>query len=786
MGNKSKKILSFVAALACLSSTAMFASCGKVAYKGDELGEEFVKDADVESNGGFAVVKGDYVYFINGAEDYTAKNVYGDVVKGALMRISKTDLANRNFTSETVKTVVPSLFVAQNFNAGIYIYGDTVYYATPTTRKNTEGEVENSYIDFKSAKLDGSEGPMKNYYLDLASNSANYRFVEVGEGENKTVYLLFEEDGALKSYNTKKEETTTLVSGDNIKYYYDTTDPENANVYYTMSVPGLTLDSSALSYNQLYCVNAAATVTSVDAKNASYTVSNGKTYSFNKAEMEEKNNEAKENKAKELPYDFNDYTTYPYVNLGDLVLDGVGINNKNDDNGQPTRTTQYNENTDSTPSTLDGYTYEITGYANGGVYFTQTDGTKTGSDGESTKLYYLADSVSAASAWNVVLGNDSLDVVAKDTTNTANAKFYFADVDNDNVDEHMYLYKSGTELYRGGYDSVNGEMEAVRLAKGLPSADTDFKFLDLDGKYLYYSATESNVSRVYRMDYTGEKYSYSTTFENTDAYADYQATALAYVELNSAWYAPEIIGDTLLYSNAKAFGSTAYNYVYAAKLGADNLAIKADNKAYDAPLKNIESEEYNYNADLQTALEYYYYSGETTAFDNVRDEYVKDLQDAFDGFVAKFTAAAGATPTYQKLSTFTALLGKMTEADTEAIEEDWADTLRSPKADEDKEEFPTWAIVLIIAGSVVVIAAAAGGVLLYLRKKKKVREAEAEATVNAYKRKIDVTDDKNIDVYADDEESADTQEAEETQETADEAAEEQPAEEAAEEAEKDE
>ena len=124
--------------------------------------------------------------------------------------------------------------------------------------------------------------------------------------------------------------------------------------------------------------------------------------------------------------------------------------------------------------------------------------------------------------------------------------------------------------------------------------------------------------------------------------------------------------------------------------------------------------------------------------------------------------------------------------DTEAIEKDWADTLRSPKADEDKEEFPTWAIVLIIAGSVVVIAAAAGGVLLYLRKKKKAREAEAEATVNAYKRKIDVTDDKNIDVYADDEESADTQEAEETQETADEAAEEQPAEEAAEEAEKDE
>ena len=38
------------------------------------------------------------------------------------------------------------------------------------------------------------------------------------------------------------------------------------------------------------------------------------------------------------------------------------------------------------------------------------------------------------------------------------------------------------------------------------------------------------------------------------------------------------------------------------------------------------------------------------------------------------------------------------------------------------------------------------------REKKKAEKAEAEATVNAYKRKkIDTTDDKSIDVYADDE-----------------------------------
>ena len=38
------------------------------------------------------------------------------------------------------------------------------------------------------------------------------------------------------------------------------------------------------------------------------------------------------------------------------------------------------------------------------------------------------------------------------------------------------------------------------------------------------------------------------------------------------------------------------------------------------------------------------------------------------------------------------------------------------------------------------------------RKKKKAKKAEDEATVNAYKRKkIDTTDDKSIDVYAEEE-----------------------------------
>jgi hypothetical protein len=185
MRDKSKKLLS-VAAAAVLSSTFFFAGCGASAYKGDNLGNSYVSNATVSSNGGFAVQKGDFVYCINGYESYTASNVYGDAVKGALMRISVSDLNDKKY--DKAKTVVPSLFVAQDYTSGIYIYGDYVYYATPTTDKNLEtGAIDNTKIDFKRAKLDGTEAPMSDYYFRLENNASKYRFVE----EGGTVYCLY-------------------------------------------------------------------------------------------------------------------------------------------------------------------------------------------------------------------------------------------------------------------------------------------------------------------------------------------------------------------------------------------------------------------------------------------------------------------------------------------------------------------------------------------------------------------------------------------------------------------
>ena len=177
-----KKLLCIATAATLVCGAVSFSACG---YKFTPPAGVPEAAAPVESNGGFAVKKGDYIYFINGVDTYTSDNEYGAPVKGSLMRVKAADAdAGKN----TAEVVIPSLMVAGDYTAGLFIYGDRVYYATPNNMKNTSGVVENTYLDFKSAKLDGTD--IQSYFY-VADNTTQYRFVEAGEGAGKAVYLLY-------------------------------------------------------------------------------------------------------------------------------------------------------------------------------------------------------------------------------------------------------------------------------------------------------------------------------------------------------------------------------------------------------------------------------------------------------------------------------------------------------------------------------------------------------------------------------------------------------------------
>lgn len=231
-----------------------------------------VADGEVSSNGGFLVEKGDYVYFINGVADYTEQNDFGTPVTGSLVVAKKNDLA-------TTEIVVPKLMTAGDYTAGIAIYGDYVYYATPSTEKDTSGAIATGYLEFYKTKLDGSETVR---FTRVNGNSTVYRFVETGG----KVYLVYtnandkNEDGdtvtSLMCYDTEAMKETTVAQGVASVSYTALSQAATLTALYTKTVKN-EITGSNETYNELYAYTAGAEEPVMVASGKNWTGEEGST-----------------------------------------------------------------------------------------------------------------------------------------------------------------------------------------------------------------------------------------------------------------------------------------------------------------------------------------------------------------------------------------------------------------------------------------------------------------------------------------------------------------------------
>ncbi len=745
IGKKTTSLL--IAALVCATATSLV-GCSSSSYVPKHLtGVE----GEVVSNGGFAVEKGDYVYFINGSEEYTADNTLGDVEKGALMRISKANLDAHAY--DEVETVVPSLFVAQDKTAGVFLYGDSVYFASPTTEKERDGSIANSYLSFHSAKIDGSssEKAIKDYYFRLENNTTKYRFVEVDD----VVYCVYVDttDNTLYSFNTETRTKTALVKGATSNaFYFDKFDLENPSVYYMMSVTeGIDSDTPVTAkYNQIYSVRADATAeVDKDGDVVSYTVSNGYTYSFDHDYLSDNLK----------GYQADDYTTFPYVNLGTLVLDGRGYN--------PTSSpvTQYNQDTEVAPATPNGYTYAIQSYSDNELLFTRKEVNASSSDGDGSSLYYLTDEKrDGAPTWMSSQNNQSIPLLALSTTKASAGAIYGTENGN-----RFYLHVTDGKIYKTIANFDGTEKESMLL---VPSA-TSTSLLYIQGNYLYYYGTGTNGNSLYRVDYTGGKDDY-TGLTTSD---DYKPLQILDIDWNKAWYNPEIVaGDTLLYCNAQSYGSVAFNYINVVDMsgsGADGLMTYEELKNLNEKKQEVEEFIAEFDADesrFAKLLRYYFRTGETKAFDEFLAEakeagysdyyrYSKAQLEEFTAFTTHDKFKDGENY-YNVESYYYQILGVVKSEDLEAMDDVWnsADFIEPlPVLDgtENNVAKIIWTTVGIIVGLVAIGVAVGIPVVKTLKKKAKLK-ADLEATRVKKRSKIDVRDDKSIDVYATEEESEET------------------------------
>lgn len=160
-------------ALCCIFALA---SCGEKSITMDHAGN------DNTLHGGFVAETNGYVYFINGIESYSTSYKPGEVTKGALMRVSKSNL------KAAPETVVSKLLVAGDTDAGFYIYGDYVYYAVSSVEKDKTGNVKMDQLNFFRTKLDASETSKGNIADRDFPNSVTYRFIKSGGKVYLVVY----------------------------------------------------------------------------------------------------------------------------------------------------------------------------------------------------------------------------------------------------------------------------------------------------------------------------------------------------------------------------------------------------------------------------------------------------------------------------------------------------------------------------------------------------------------------------------------------------------------------
>ena len=168
----------------------------------------------IDSNGGIAVVYGEWIYYVNGyVSDVNADNTYADVSKaprvGSVVRIKADKLAeilaindDDTLTSakksekiaqavrDSAETVVPKIYYTANTtNAelnGLYIFGERLYILTPNEKLTANGDKQTSQSVLMSFALDGSD--MQRHFT-FANNTIQLWLNETADKKVVATYL---------------------------------------------------------------------------------------------------------------------------------------------------------------------------------------------------------------------------------------------------------------------------------------------------------------------------------------------------------------------------------------------------------------------------------------------------------------------------------------------------------------------------------------------------------------------------------------------------------------------
>ncbi len=199
---------------------------------------------DVSSNGGYAVTKGDYTYFVNGIESNTAANNYGDPLKGALLRVKTADIGANDAKTEVV---IPKLVHTSAYanGSGFYIFGDWVYYTSPCDDKDKTGAVMNSSLEYLRTKLDGTKTEV---IVTLSALNDVYRYVQIGGKVYLVTYTVVDSVNTITVYG---EDGKEVKKAEGVTNYIFSDDVASEYCYYVKLAHDDTLDQDE-SFSEIH------------------------------------------------------------------------------------------------------------------------------------------------------------------------------------------------------------------------------------------------------------------------------------------------------------------------------------------------------------------------------------------------------------------------------------------------------------------------------------------------------------------------------------------------------
>ncbi len=333
-----KKIVKSLAVI-LLACTCVLAGCG--GKKG--LSDNPATDATVIGNGGYAVQKGEYLYYVNGyIDNYTTElqsnpslNKDDNAIYGAIYRTKLTNgkvgYDDNGFVEKTERVVSN---VVGFENGGFYILGDYIYYTSPHMNKDDSGKIRTDYTEFKRIKINGLDE--ERLYTSKSTGINDWQVYDV----DGTAYVVLVEKVAdsegvtntkVVAINGKTEKSQTLVENiDNAvlndEVYLNVKDKKhNAFVYYTItnddSVNKLGKVNITNGNKDEYVLISNATYSLVDFNNDSLylTITNNSITCLNRLDLTSDASLTNANRVELTATAYNNYYTIDGV-LNDVIV----------------------------------------------------------------------------------------------------------------------------------------------------------------------------------------------------------------------------------------------------------------------------------------------------------------------------------------------------------------------------------------------------------------------------------------------------------------------------------